>query len=175
MIKPLRRGTWVRLRACARPLSSITDRICVVSRDAGNGTVEIVTHLGLAHCLREEITVPRDQSPRSAPMRYRLPYGRWTCSDGREVLFNREYRAIWERYPGPAVARRADIEEWVEYSEQHWFFGDHNPPWRNRETERRCEEILRAFGVPSDPPVDGEGFVSAVVEHLSPPWLRPAA
>ena len=26
-----------------------------------------------------------------------LPYGRWRCADGREVLFNRFYEPIWER------------------------------------------------------------------------------
>jgi hypothetical protein len=168
--KPLLpRGTWVRLRASARPLSTLTDRICAVSRDDSNGSVEIVTHMGSARCRRDEIAVLRDQSPRPAPMRYRLPYGKWICADGREVLFNREYRAIWQRYPGDAIARRADIEEWVKYREQQWFFGDHNPPWRNRETERRCEEILRAFGGTSEPPVDGNGFASAVVNQLDPP------
>ena len=28
-----------------------------------------------------------------------LPYGRWTCADGRVVLFNRYYEPIWHR-PG---------------------------------------------------------------------------
>ena len=169
--KTLHRGTWVRLRAGALPLSSITNRICAVSRDDGSGrSIKIVTHLGPASCLREEIAVLRDQSPRPAPMRYRLPYGKRICADGREVLFNREYRAIWQRDLGAGVARRADIEEWVEYDEQQWFFGDHNPPWHNRGTERCCEEILQAFGTPSEPPVDGNGFASAIMKRCDPPW-----
>ena len=33
------------------------------------------------------------------------PYGMWTVADGRQVLFNRNYRPILERYPGaPAKA-----------------------------------------------------------------------
>jgi hypothetical protein len=28
-----------------------------------------------------------------------LPYGKWTCPDGREVLFNRFYEPIWQRHP----------------------------------------------------------------------------
>jgi len=34
-----------------------------------------------------------------------LPYGMWTCADGRQVLFNRGYRAIWERLPGRAAEK----------------------------------------------------------------------
>src|SRR3954468_2839309 len=36
-----------------------------------------------------------------------LPLGRWTCSDGREVLFNGFEEPIWERRPG-ADATPAD-------------------------------------------------------------------
>jgi hypothetical protein len=29
-----------------------------------------------------------------------LPLGRWTCADGREVLFNAFEEPIWQRWPG---------------------------------------------------------------------------
>ena len=29
----------------------------------------------------------------------RLPYGRWRCADGREVLFNRGYTPLWPPLP----------------------------------------------------------------------------
>jgi len=35
--------------------------------------------------------------------RLRVPYGRWVCADGREVIFNREYWPILQRYPGEPV------------------------------------------------------------------------
>jgi hypothetical protein len=36
-----------------------------------------------------------------------LPLGRWTCADGREVLFNSFEEPIWQRRPG-AEASQAD-------------------------------------------------------------------
>ena len=41
-----------------------------------------------------------------------LPYGKWTCSDGREVVFNREYQPIFQRVNG--VTSHADRDELVE-------------------------------------------------------------
>jgi crotonobetainyl-CoA:carnitine CoA-transferase CaiB-like acyl-CoA transferase len=49
-----------------------------------------------------------------------LPYGMWTCADGRVVIFNRHYTPIWERLPDGTV-HRADSNEWVDWTEQGWF------------------------------------------------------
>jgi hypothetical protein len=49
-----------------------------------------------------------------------LPYGRYVASDGREILFNRSYRPIWERLPDGTV-QRANPHEWVDWTEQGWF------------------------------------------------------
>jgi RecA-family ATPase len=47
--------------------------------------------------------------------RDRLPYGRWTCADGREVIFNRSYWPILERRPAqqgiPFVITKAMKQE----------------------------------------------------------------
>jgi hypothetical protein len=51
-----------------------------------------------------------------------LPYGKWTCSDGREVLFNRFYEPIWERCGESAV--ESDRGEWVRWEKQEWFYDD---------------------------------------------------
>lgn len=51
-----------------------------------------------------------------------LPYGLWICEDGREVLFNRFYEPIWQRYGG--TVSRADPNEWVPYATQQWFYDD---------------------------------------------------
>lgn len=40
-----------------------------------------------------------------------LPYGIWTCDDGREVVFNREYQPIFQRLHG--VVSYADRDEIV--------------------------------------------------------------
>lgn len=53
--------------------------------------------------------------------RWTLPYGMWTCADGREVLFNREYCPIWQRYPGKP-AEKADSDEWVSWVKQQYLF-----------------------------------------------------
>lgn len=79
-----------------------------------------------------------------------LPYGKWTCADGREVLFNRFYEPIWERADG--VTKLADHEEWVKNTvDRGWFFKDGNPPWRNRTTLEECLRHLREFGATWEP------------------------
>jgi len=50
-----------------------------------------------------------------------LPYGKWICADGREVLFNREYTPILQRRPnGPTEV--ASPTEWVPWVKQVWFY-----------------------------------------------------
>lgn len=49
-----------------------------------------------------------------------LPYGRYVASDGREIIFNRNYRPIWERLPDGTV-QRANGNEWVDWIAQGWF------------------------------------------------------
>ncbi len=49
-----------------------------------------------------------------------LPYGVWTCADGRVMIFNRHYRPIWQRLPDGTV-QRANPHEWVDWTEQGWF------------------------------------------------------
>jgi hypothetical protein len=51
------------------------------------------------------------------------PYGKWTCADGREVLFNRQYHPILERQSDLAV-RTANPSEWVAWKTQDFFFDD---------------------------------------------------
>jgi hypothetical protein len=77
-------------------------------------------------------------------MRRTLPYGVWTCESGREVLFNRGYRPIWQR--SGEVSQPADYNEWVaDIVKQEWFFHDSNPPWRSAATLRICLSVLKDF------------------------------
>lgn len=69
-----------------------------------------------------------------------LPYGLWTCADGREILFNRRYTPIWQRHEG--VVRPADPEEWIFWTTQGWFYNDGTP---RRGLNRRLEAVLFAF------------------------------
>jgi hypothetical protein len=56
-------------------------------------------------------------------IRWALPYGKWTCADGREVLFNRRYVPIYQRYPGQ-LPTPADPNKWVEWKDEQWFYND---------------------------------------------------
>jgi hypothetical protein len=57
---------------------------------------------------------------------FSLPYGCWFCSDGRQVIFNREYMAILERYPGEP-ARATNPREWVDPVRQEYYYHDGTP------------------------------------------------
>jgi hypothetical protein len=78
-------------------------------------------------------------------MRSELPYGMWSCADNREVLFNRYYRAIWQRYPGEA-ASLADRDEWVPCDDECHFYEDACVPWRRNKAARlmaaKLDEVL---------------------------------
>ena len=75
---------------------------------------------------------------------FNTPYGVWRCADGREVLFNREYRPIWERLPDGTV-RAADPCEWVRFIVNHrWFFDDGT---ERREVLERTDAVLREWGI----------------------------
>jgi hypothetical protein len=86
------------------------------------------------------------------------PYGIWTCRDGRQVLFNRQYWAILERYPGKPT-QAANPGEWVSHIEQEHFFDDSNSPWSGRSssaaksTIERINRVLVEWGVPPLPPL----------------------
>lgn len=79
-----------------------------------------------------------------------LPYGIWTCGDGREVIFDRRYRPFVERRPSEAQPEAfvglqfADPTEWVRdivKTEMIW-----NDGTADAELERRQRELLRAWG-----------------------------
>ena len=69
-------------------------------------------------------------------------YGKWTCADGREVLFNRGYRPIWQRYPGQP-AEPADPDRWVDdivgEADYYWIDG--------KDTNTKGRRLLKEWGV----------------------------
>lgn len=141
-------GTNVRVKA---PVLGGSPGVGKLIDDAhGDGLAQVMTDGGPVTCTGGELVVMRDQSPIPEPMRYRLPYGLWTCSDGREVLFNRDYKPIWQRRPGEA-ASAADRDEQVPYVDQKWFYGDHSAPWlkgrEGRTALARCDAVLAEWGV----------------------------
>ena len=56
-----------------------------------------------------------------------LPYGRWTCKDKTEVIFNREYQPIFQRYNGvnAFILPNAWIENIVK---TEYFYDDYTTP-----------------------------------------------
>lgn len=55
-------------------------------------------------------------------VRRTLPYGKWICEGGREVVFNREYQPILQRKDG--VVSYADRNERVKGIVQHEYYYD---------------------------------------------------
>src|SRR4051794_22586250 len=93
------------------------------------------------------LALPRRGREAFAREKLALPYGRWTCADGRQVLFNRKYRPIWQRRPGGAV-ERANPAERVPWIAQGWFYQDGRTPWRSRPLAQTLLALLADFGVP---------------------------
>jgi len=91
------------------------------------------------------------QPPISGGMNYnewraRLPYGKWTCADGREVLFNRSHMPILERRPGEP-AKLARPGEWVEsIVDEEFFFDDYTDPKRHADTLISVNAVLVEWG-----------------------------
>jgi len=94
-----------------------------------------------------------------------LPYGRWTCQDGREVLFNRFYEPIWQRQPS-GIVEAADGREWVKFIGEEWFYSDRD----ETETAKRSKAIpaLLAWGLP----VPSNADAKAYRENKPPPGFR---
>ena len=76
-----------------------------------------------------------------------LPYGWWTMHDGSHVLFDRSYSPLWARSPD-GVVTACDRTQWTEWVRMEWFYDYATPPWRNKETRARCEEVLRRWALP---------------------------
>lgn len=76
--------------------------------------------------------------------RVKLPYGCWTCADGREVLFNRGYQPIWQRHDGVVTECPP---HWVEQIVRTCHF--YNDGWRGYWSaiglSEHLEGILSAF------------------------------
>jgi hypothetical protein len=101
----------------------------------------------------------RCQPPGKQSARARLPYGCWTCADGREILFSRAYAPLWQRSPDGRVTR-ANPEERVPWIQQKFYFNDGDAPFyprwlpskpkltaERKATKARCESVLADWGV----------------------------
>jgi hypothetical protein len=83
----------------------------------------------------------------------RCPYGVWRCRAGREVLFNRSYWPILERYGGRFPAKPANPGEWIEaIVGEKFFWDDYTHPQRNPDALADMNAILIDWGLPTLPP-----------------------
>jgi hypothetical protein len=80
------------------------------------------------------------------------PYGKCVYPDGRVVLFNRGYQAIFERRPGqaPTTIAGCDSAESRDGERDIFFYHDGTDP---REANRRIDAELTALGLPPLPPM----------------------
>lgn len=116
----------------------------VISHDYHNDLIVCYADNGREVMNRNEITVPRKKPvAKFEPMRLFLPYGKWVCGDGSEVLFNRDYTPIWLKTPLGKVTS-IDIDTWVDYKEKtEFYYGDGDAPYRgNRSTFLKCTSVL---------------------------------
>jgi len=104
----------------------------------------------------------RDRTPTKAQaLKESLPYGKWRCEDGSEVLFNRRRQPIWRKTSDGAVLE-VHRDVWVPGVMPgctEWYFNDGTAPYGSRykpnpdrESRRRSESALAAFGVRTDEP-----------------------
>jgi len=136
-------GTFVRLKSNYKPA-------ILIRHEFLNETVLLYTNRGPLTAARYEVSVARDQSEglKFRPMRLLLPYGKWTCVDGTEVLFNRDYCPIWARSKNGIVSPIAP-DNWIEYEgEPEYYFDDGTAPWYgNKRYEEICTTVLENWGV----------------------------
>jgi hypothetical protein len=101
--------------------------------------LKLKTDIGDIILCRNEVSIKKLQHPMIFT-REDLPYGKYICKNGREVIFNRGYSPIWEINNG--VVSKANPDEWVEFIGQEWFYDDTTSPWLDKKTKRKCENIL---------------------------------
>lgn len=132
-------GTMVRIKgrkgvaALARVVRWDGDAVDLQSESSG---------IGIA--VSDDVEVIDRQPDGWVPLRHMLPYGVWTCPDGRQVLFNRDYTPIWQKDANGKVSV-ADQTEWVEFDRQDHFYVEGSEPWMNKETLQRCSDVLMSF------------------------------
>lgn len=161
-----KKGDWVRIRSAVMGLPA-KYRLGVLTHDyrGARGVHMVLTHGGTAHCTGLEMAVMRDEPDLSEfPMRWSLPYGLWRGRDGREILFNRDYRPIYER--SGSTAQQADQAAWIkDIADQRWFYNAGSEPWQDGGSHTRCLEVLANWGVPPRATLGAEDALATMRRH----------
>jgi hypothetical protein len=88
-----------------------------------------------------------------------LPYGVWTTKDGVQVIYNRDYKPIFERGVDGVVSHAKD--NWVPNIETDThLYDDSFLPGHNEETMRKCEELFADWGITDEMRFEAWSFVS---------------
>lgn len=150
----------------------------VFNHDTRTQVVEGYSDAGPFHYGRHEVTLLRRQPDIAyfKPMRLYLPYGKWICADGREVLFNRDYCPIWEKSPDGIVTSIApDTHVHYKTSEHFYDDGSVSPYSKKSGTLEICLAVLKDWGVLERFPATVELLPKAIaarnMEMLSPNGL----
>jgi hypothetical protein len=132
----------------------------VLSSTAGitenEGTVSICTDTSLNILLSKEEVFPlSDQSRDYIPLRLFIPYGKWVCPDGSEVLYNRDYRPLWKRKADSTVlAINSDL--YIEHERdktEGYFNWENTPNWSDPIIIRKVGmSVLQEWGVKNRKP-----------------------
>jgi hypothetical protein len=95
------------------------------------------------YLMRGRQTLRRMDCKPEVATRWLMPYGIWTCADGREVLFDRIYKPICDRRAGEQP-KFCDPDEWVSWVKQDRFYDD-----SDEESDRRkaAQSALVDWGV----------------------------
>ena len=126
----------------------------VFSHPFGEDSVVGYADGGSFHVARNEVRVLRKQLSLNdfRPMRLSLPYGKWICKDGQEVLFNRDYTPIWTRKANEG-AETVNPATWVTHQETIFYYDDATAPYYgNAKTHEVCLSILEEWAVSGQMP-----------------------
>jgi len=108
------------------------------------GGAKIITHKHPNSVVADfEYVSPRHSVALFIPMRFYLPYGHWSESDGARVIFSRDYLPMWRLREGQTPERMNPLER-IKGS-QEFYWNDGNTPWNSRAIYDREIERLRSF------------------------------
>jgi hypothetical protein len=123
--------------------------VIVLAHDVLRSSIVYCNYEGVSTCDRSSIRVPRIPQPSSTvlwPMRLYMPYGKWTLTDGTEVLYNRNYQPIWWKTSAGKITSKKP--QWVMgIQSDEVYFNDGSKPWEKNESKQKCERVLKDFGV----------------------------
>ena len=139
--------------------------IMVFAHSFSRNVIEGFSDAGYFVAGRHEVIAVKDivDPGEFKPKRLYVPYGKWFCEDGREVLFNRDYTPIWSRSKDGLI-ERIDPATKTNYSDREFYFDDRNAPYYygNSKTLQSCEAILKEWGVEDQLPQIFDRFPEAI-------------